>query len=168
MLKNLISTFGQERETLEDGPSHPQKSSLGPSIKDVRIFQGERGSQIPMLQDIRKQKLGESRSKSRHREGGYQKVPKKICHLLWTAPDCKQYKVQCYQAAGSHINQWPSRFQMSISLGKLKQPEKETVLMAVLQYCSLCAWPSLDWLLHGEKGLKLYLWPHQHSIRKLN
>ena len=48
----------------------------GPSIKDVRIFFGGGGSQTPMLQDIQKQKLGKSGSKSRHGGGGYQKWPK--------------------------------------------------------------------------------------------
>ena len=30
-----------------------QNTPIGPSIKDVGIYQWERGSQIPMLQDIR-------------------------------------------------------------------------------------------------------------------
>ena len=49
----------------------------GPSIKDVGIFFGGGGrSQIPMLQDIRRCKLGKSGSKFRHGGGGYQKRPK--------------------------------------------------------------------------------------------
>ena len=58
----------------------------GPSIKDVGIFQGGGGSQIPMLQEIRRQKLGKSGSKFRHGGGGDQKRPKKFRRLLWTAP----------------------------------------------------------------------------------
>ena len=43
-------------------------------------------SQIPMLQDIRREGLGKSGLKFRHGGGGYQKWPKKFRHLLWTAP----------------------------------------------------------------------------------
>ena len=58
----------------------------GPSIKDKEYFRGERGSKIPMLKEIRRQKLGKSVSKFRHGGGGYKKRPNKFRHLLWTAP----------------------------------------------------------------------------------
>ena len=59
----------------------------GPSIKDVRIFfRGGKGSEIPMMQEIRRQKLGKSGSKSRNGGGGYQKRPKRL-RLLWTIRD---------------------------------------------------------------------------------
>ena len=50
---------------------------------DVGILQGEGprggvgGSQIPMLQDIKRQKLGKSGSKFRHGVGGIKNVQKK-------------------------------------------------------------------------------------------
>ena len=49
---------------------HPQKTS--------EYLRGEGGSQIPMLQDIQRYKLGKSGSKFRNGGGGYQKRPKKI------------------------------------------------------------------------------------------
>ena len=52
-------------------------------------FRGEERSQILMLQDIRRHKLGKSGSKFRHGGGGYQKRPKKFRRLLWTAPNKK-------------------------------------------------------------------------------
>ena len=39
-----------------------------------------------MLQDIRRQKLGKSGSKFRYGGGRYQKRPKKLRRILWTAP----------------------------------------------------------------------------------
>ena len=54
----------------------------GSSIKDIGIFQGRGGSQIQVLQDIRRQKFG----KSGHGREGYKKRPKKFRRLLWTAP----------------------------------------------------------------------------------
>ena len=72
------------------------QSPEGPTKKVVGIFQGGVGSQILMLQDIKRQKSGKLGSKFGHGGGGYQKQPKQIRHLLWTAPYlpncCKEKK----------------------------------------------------------------------------
>ena len=59
---------------------------FGAIHKRRRNILGGRGSQIPMLQDIRRQKLGKSGSKFRYGGGRYQKRPKKLRRILWTAP----------------------------------------------------------------------------------
>ena len=58
------------------------------------IFWGG-GSQIPMLQDIRREKLSKSGSKFPHRGGGSLKWPKKFRRLLWMAPFC----AGCYKTS---------------------------------------------------------------------
>ena len=64
----------------------PQESIvLGAIHKRRRNILGGEG-EIPMLQEIRRYKLGKSGSKFRHGGGGYQKRPKKFRRLLWTAP----------------------------------------------------------------------------------
>ena len=76
-----------------------QYTTQGPSIKDVIIFQGGRGSYFPMLLDIRRQKLGKSGSKFRHGGGGYQKWPKNFRRLLWTATYDKLVTDQTFGSA---------------------------------------------------------------------
>ena len=65
--KNCVSKFNDIQQ---------KNIYQGPSIEDVGIFKGVGGSEIPMLQEIRRQKLGKSGSKFRHGEGGYQGRPK--------------------------------------------------------------------------------------------
>ena len=54
-------------------------------IRRQNILGREGGSQILMLQDIRRWKLGKSGSKFRHGGGGHKKRTKKLRCLLWTA-----------------------------------------------------------------------------------
>ena len=56
-------------------------------------FKGGGGSQIPMLQIIRRQKLDKSGSKFRHGGEGYKKQPKKFRRLLWTAPNLTKFQL---------------------------------------------------------------------------
>ena len=64
----------------------PSNSSLGAIHKRRRNILGwGGGSQISMLQDIRRWGLGKSGLEFRHGGGGYQKLTKKFRRLLWTA-----------------------------------------------------------------------------------
>ena len=57
-------------------------------------FKGEGGSQIPMLQIIRRQKLDKSGSKFRHGGGGVSKTAQKILTSFMDGP----YDVRCFWA----------------------------------------------------------------------